>query len=153
MAAARLFYTNRRQLVYSVSLLPTAEKYSSLIWLIYTYMLWQDTWWYRKRGCLPWIMRNGMHLNVFITCKWIMIKILYLSISIIVMQVRANPSGALSSLPFMCKAIASWHVRETYRITSLLKITPLISALVLRKKSLEKKFHMLNTYSCFFIRK
>lgn len=25
-------------------------------------------------------------------------------------MVRANPSGALSSLPFMCKAIASWHV-------------------------------------------
>ena len=27
------------------------------------------------------------------------------------LQVRANPSGALSSLVYMCKAIASWHVR------------------------------------------
>lgn len=25
-------------------------------------------------------------------------------------QVRANPSGGLSSLIYMCKAIASWHV-------------------------------------------
>jgi transportin-1 len=25
-------------------------------------------------------------------------------------QVKANPSGALGSLVFMCKAIASWHV-------------------------------------------
>lgn len=25
-------------------------------------------------------------------------------------QVRANPTGALSSLAYMCKAIASWHV-------------------------------------------
>ncbi|KAL7204876.1 hypothetical protein ACSBR2_017899 [Camellia fascicularis] len=29
-------------------------------------------------------------------------------------MVRANPSGALSSLVFMCKATASWHVRMDY---------------------------------------
>lgn len=28
----------------------------------------------------------------------------------IFIQVKANPSGALNSLVFMCKAIASWHV-------------------------------------------
>lgn len=31
-------------------------------------------------------------------------------------QVRANPSGALSSLVFMCNAIASWNVSMSLSI-------------------------------------
>lgn len=33
-------------------------------------------------------------------------------------QVRANPSGALSSLVFMCNAIASWNVRMLHCVFS-----------------------------------
>ena len=35
-------------------------------------------------------------------------------------QVKANPSGALSSLVFMCKAIASWHVRMAFLLRYIL---------------------------------
>lgn len=30
------------------------------------------------------------------------------------LQVRANPLGAVSSLAYLCKAIASWHVRTLF---------------------------------------
>lgn len=33
-------------------------------------------------------------------------------------QVRANPSGALNALVFMCKAIASWHVNIHHQTLS-----------------------------------
>jgi hypothetical protein len=55
-------------------------------------------------------MCNGMHLlsewffsrigSIVKTYVWVFYTF----------QVRTNPSGALSSLVFMCKAIASWHV-------------------------------------------